>query len=140
MPKTKLHIESEDDFFLWGILSSLGGHRIVWELNKVFSCNLSRQDDVVIIRRPVNENLYFSFYTYEDEVDLFKIELIKNKGLGDYYLKELKNFDYLLMVKGELDFFDENEFYTKLKKMPSIQSAIKIDLNNIKNISQLILE
>ena len=76
MPKTKLHIESEDDFLLWGILSSIGAHRIAWEINHEFGFKLTRQDDVVIVRRPANENLYFNFYTYEDEVNFFKIEII----------------------------------------------------------------
>lgn len=140
MAKKKLHTDSIDDFLLWGVLSSMGGHKIAWEINNSFPFKLKRQDDVVIERRPSNENLYFNFYAYEDEVNFFKIELIKNKSLGDYYLKELKNFDFILMVKGELDFFEIDVFSALLKKMPSIQSAIEIDLSKIKRISQLILE
>ncbi len=140
MAKKKLQTESIGNFLLWGVLSSKGGHKIAWEINNAFPFKLHRQEDVVLERQPSNENLYFNFYAYEDEINFFKIELIKNKSLGGYYLKELKNFDFILMVKGELDFFEIDVFSALLKKMPSIQSAIAIDLSKIKGLSQLILE
>ena len=140
MAKKRLHTETDVDFLLWGVLSAAGGHRICWELNKYLELALTRQEDVLIERRPTNEDLFFNFYSFSDPINFFKIELIKNKSGGEFYLKELKNFDFLLMVKGELDFFETDAFTNMLKKLPSIQSAMDIDLQKIKNISQLILE
>lgn len=140
MAKQRLTTFTDDEFLLWGLLSSNGGHRICWEMNQELSYNLIRQDDVVLTKDPNLENVYFNFYLYEDETDFFRVELIKNKSNGEFYVKELKNFDFLLMVKGELDFFEEAPFTNKLKNFSSLQAALTIDISKIKNTSQLILE
>ncbi len=140
MAKQKLETTSYDDFLIWGILSSYGGHRICWEMNQELNFNLVRRDDIVIESINSGENIYFNFYSFVDDDNFFRIELIKNKNNGEFYLKELKNFDFILMVKGELDFFEVEIFTHILKNLTIIQSALSISKENIKNIAQLIIE
>lgn len=140
MAKQRLQTSTNVDFLLWGLLSPYGGHRICWEMNERLDFNLARQEDIQLESTNTNDVLYFNFYLYVDEINFFRVELIKNKNGGEQYLKELKNFDYLLMVKGELDFFEIDPFTEILKRFNSLQSALSIDINKIKNISQLIIE
>jgi hypothetical protein len=138
--KQKLQTPTYDDFLIWGLISSYGGHRICWEMNQKLDFNLIRQEDIVTESMNSGENIYFNYYAHVDNDNFFRIELIKNKNNGEFYLKELKNFDFILMVKGELDFFEVETFTLILKKLSLIQSALSIAKENIKNISQLIIE
>lgn len=138
--KKKLQIQTQRDFLLWGILSTVGGHKLAWEFNNMFGFKFTRAEDIMLERPSNNEEVYFNFYHYEDEINFFKLELVKNKSEGDFFSKELKNFDFLLMVKGELDFFEIDTFSAVLKRVPSIQSAISINLDKLKDAAQLIVE
>jgi len=137
---TKLNIDQFEEFYLWGILSSYAGHRLCWEMNRHLDINLSRQEDIVLVRRPEAEDAYFNYYSYTDEENFLLTELVRNKCNGEYYMKELKNFDFLLMVKGELDFFESEPFAASLKQLDALRSVMSIDLNKIKNYEHLILE
>ena len=64
--------------------------------------------------------------------------MVKQKNNGFALLNELKNFDYLLIVRGERDFFDQEEITNYLNKIPGIQIAISIDIEKIKTKQHLI--
>ena len=136
----KLVSSTIEDFYLWGLLSASGGHRICWELNKSLGIELVRQKDVVLERRPDAEDAYFNLYSFDDEVSFIKIELIRNKCNGEFYSRELKKFDFLLMVKGELDLFESAPFTECVKRISCIQLGMEIELDKIKNQEILILE
>ena len=136
----KLNIDHSEDFFLWGVLSSYGGHKLCWEMNKALDLTLTRQDDIVLVRRPEAEDAFFNYYSFADEENFLMTELIRNKCNGEFYMRELRNFDFLLMVKGEIDFFEAESFTARLKKLDSIRSVMAIDLDKIKNHEHLILE
>ena len=99
-----------------------------------------RDQDMVIERRPDRENTYFNFYLYVDELNFFRVELIRNNNNGEHYVKELRNFDYILMVKGELDFFDVNAFTEVLKKLDALHTVLAVDIKKLKDITPLLIE
>ena len=140
MATKRLITNKIDNFYLWGLLTGSGGHRICWELNHMLGTNLTRQDDVVVERRPTAENSFFNLYYYDDEESFIRFELIRNKTNGEFYSRELKNFDFLLMVKGELDFFERPPFTSALKQLKCMQSALEIEVDKLKNQEILILE
>jgi hypothetical protein len=129
-----------EDFYLWGLLTRAGGHRICWELNRTTGILLTRQEDVVLEKRPQSEDAFFNLYYFDDEANGIHIELIRNKCNGEFYSRELKNFDFLLMVKGELDFFEFVPFAAALKQLSCVQSVMEIEVNKLKNQEILILE
>lgn len=140
MAVKRLNINVIEDFYLWGLLAPVGGHRVCWELNRAFGFDLTRQDDIVLERRPSADDTYFNFYNFDDPVSCLRIELIRNKCSGEFYSRELRQFDYLLMVKGEIDFFETAPFTALLKKLPCVQSALEIAQEKIKYPEILILE
>lgn len=140
MPLIRLDTTTSDDFLLWGLLSGYGGHKICWEINKVIKLHMVRQEDICLERRPEANNAYFSFYQFDDEANGLVYDLIGNKSNGEFYMRELKNFDFLLMVRGELDFMEVQPFTQSLKRLPSVQSVMEIDLAKLKQLSHLILE
>jgi hypothetical protein len=136
----RLNINIIEDFFLWGLLSSSGGHRICWEMNRAMDTGLSRQEDIIVERRPKADDSYFSCYSYEDNVNFTRFEMIRNKCNGEIFARELRNFDYLLMLKGEIDFVEPAPITALLKKLPCIQSVMEIDSAKIKNREIFTLE
>ena len=82
--------------------------------------------------------ILFSHFEFPIPEDHYSIELVKQKNNGFALLNELKNFDYLLIVRGERDFFDQEEITNYLNKIPGIQIAISIDIEKIKTKQHLI--
>lgn len=140
MTITKLDAGFIEEFPVWGLLCAFPGHKLCWEMNRLLGLELTRQEDIMVERRPQAKDAFFSFYSFDDEHNFLRYELIRNKCNGKFYLRDLKNFDYILMVKGELDFFDKASFSGTLKKIPGVLSLMEIDLDKIKHHEHLLLE
>lgn len=140
MAVLKLNTTTSEDFVLWGLLTGFAGHRICWQLNKHLPLHFTRAEDICLEREAKAPDAYFSYYRFDDEENGILFELIGNKANGEFYMRELKNFDFLLMIKGELDFFEVADFAKTLKQLPAIQSAMPINLTKLKQLSHLILE
>ena len=67
------------------------------------------------------------------------MELIQNKNAGNILIPELKNFDFLFLLNGEEEYFEEKEFTDLLAKIPGVQSAIQMDVNTLKSKHNLLI-
>ncbi len=140
MGKKKLEVKSHYNFLIWGLVSPFEGHRIAWNLNQCFEFNLVREADIQIENKPLKADDFYAYYLYEDQLNIFKVELIKNITNTSRLVPELKNIDYLLLVKGELDFFEPEAFRQLLNRISVIQSAIEIPINKLKSRAMLITQ
>lgn len=136
----KLQTESDEAILLWGILTGCSGHRLCWEINQAGNYGLARGEDLKVVRNSPAGDTFFSYYRFDDVEEGYYLELIGNHSGGEYFMSELRNFDFLLMVKGELDFFDKQVFASLLKGIACIRSAMPIDDRKLKLRQQLILE
>jgi len=86
--------------------------------------------------------LSVSNFLFETESRLFK--LIRNKSVGklgervDYLLPELKNFDFLIILRGFEDTFNDGELKKLLVALKPIQFLQKFDPLAIKSKENLI--
>ena len=107
MAKLHLDMDLECDFELYGIGTHIGGHRLAWELNRLFSWELVYDRELVSFCRNKGElNSVHTVYSYrkiEEEID---VSLILNRvpegcltvGQGP------NSLDYLLKVNsGNVD-------------------------------------
>jgi len=139
MRKTKLRIEQEFDFDLWGIISNAKGYRLAWEINQVFGINLQKASDIIIDF--VNQkNLIIGNYKYEKGNS--KLILIRNKGLlnnsiPSYIIPELQKFDFLFWIK-TYDAFDLDKLMSVLRSSSIIQYLIGIELKKLKSRENLL--
>ena len=138
MAKNKLNIDFDFDFLLWGLTSNYPDYKLCWKLNQIFEWKLIRIEDVVFFPVVGEDPILFSHFEFPIPEDHYSIELVKQKNNGFALLNELKNFDYLLIVRGERDFFDQEEITNYLNKIPGIQIAISIDIEKIKTKQHLI--
>ena len=68
-----------------------------------------------------------SFEQILDDKSEFEYFLVQNKQLGKLYLKSLKNFDFLLIVKTiDEETIDTGSFYEQLKNIKDVQLALEI--------------
>ncbi|MCB0509046.1 MAG: IPExxxVDY family protein [Chitinophagales bacterium] len=135
---TKFSIEVELDFQIWGINSNMEDYRLCWHLNHYLGWQLKRVNDVELKHRATKELWRFNAYKYNNELDMYMLELIQNKKIGNVLIPELKNIDFLFLLSGEEEYFGEKEFTDLLTKIPGVQSTIRLELNSLKSRHNLL--
>jgi len=141
----------DDSFSLIAIHSNLEDYAITYAINSVCGLYLKRMKKDLHL----NENMSFSIFDWDDEINDVYWTLISNKceieeetpsvGLfgnnismrTDHLLKERKEVDYFL----KMDAADENMFSQKLKdinKISKVITAYPLDTTNLKSKRNLI--
>jgi hypothetical protein len=150
MYKLSIIDEEEDNFIIILINSVLEDYKMAFHLNKIMPFQFSKSLKPEFIKNKTNHN--FEFYKYENEIDNLFWYLIPNKktipielktvGLFHdnieeqvYFLSELKKFDYIIKYTDEN--IEAKDFIKKINKINNVSTAIKADLNKIKNSKYL---
>ena len=139
MKKTKLLIDYEFDFSLFAVLSDAREYKLAWNINKQLHIRLVKEVDLHF-NFLNQQNLIVSNYKFATEHTTFR--LLKNKSVQDgssiSLIPELNQFDYLIMIQGVGDFFEEINVEQALKSIPVIQYVNQINLNQLKSKENLI--
>jgi hypothetical protein len=138
MKKTKLLIDYEFDFGLWGITTAARGYKLAWEINQHLGIRLVKQPDLVVGFRN-NDEKWFSFYAYETPLN--RLKLFKNRPSeaepGKYFLiPEFPHYDFIILAAME-------EHHTLslvdlIRTIPSVEFVASIPLNGLKSKSNFI--
>lgn len=124
-------------------------HKLAWLVNNTFDWDLEREGELIYEKgryvivneagETDSESEIFSFplHTFKDEEGKFEADLICNKGGSRFFLQELKQFDYLLLIHGEFDHLPE-KMVDKLKRLAQVQMVMEIPLNKIKDTDLLV--
>lgn len=132
-----------------GIVTQISIHRLAWLLNHEFDWDLVRIGDILLIdnssilvknQKELEENehsIIFPIHYYDAEGDKFEMDLINNKNGSNVFIKELKQFDYLIVFHGEFDYLPPN-LLEKINQLTPIQIAVNIDHKIIKNKNLLL--
>ncbi len=111
-------------------------HRLAWLLNKVYPYKFIRADDYEL---EINLKTYaFARFVFDDEENHTQYVLISNKDESSFLIPELKNFDYLLLIKGATDFFEEETLKNNVKTIQPIQIIFEVETNKLKSKQNLI--
>lgn len=134
--KFELDIEFEYDFLLFGIVSPEKPYRLAWQINHKYPYSFERTEDYGI---NLNDKPYsFSRFDFKHDENHTAYILLANKDEGAFLLPELRNFDYLLLVNGALDFFDESALRQDIGSVPSVQIVYAVDINTLKSKQNLV--
>ena len=138
MKKSKLVIDYEFDFALWGITTAARGYKLAWEINQHLGIRLVKQPDLVVGFRN-NDEKCFSFYAYETPLN--RLKLFKNRATdpetGKYFLiPEFPHYDFIILAAME-------EHHTLplvdlIRTIPSVELVASIPLNGLKSKSNFI--
>ena len=142
MSTTKLVIDYEYDFDLYGIVAPVKEYKLAWLLNKEFGWDLCKREDLELDF--LNDGkLVISYYTQENEFSFFR--MMKNQCDSEklnipFLLPEIKQFDYLLQLEGEILYkLEENDVLDKLRNISFVQYPLKIEVENLKSKDNLLI-
>ncbi len=133
MRKTKLIVDHEPGASIIGLVSTLKNFKLAWNINQVFKIDLVMQPELVI--EFVNgADLSVINYLYATEFQEFR--LIKNKGNYDnsgYLIPELANFDFFIMISGEVKIIPDQTAFERLHNINGINYFQLIDVTKLKS-------
>jgi len=131
------------NYDLFGIVSNIKEYKLAWILNKIFSIDLIKFDDLIITK--YNQKT-FQVSNYFYETDEFIIRVLKNRLLNrendnneKFLINKLSKFDYLFQVYNSSNEFNKRDIINKLNAENSIQFANFVDINLIKEKDLLLL-
>ncbi|MCX6187586.1 MAG: IPExxxVDY family protein [Bacteroidetes bacterium] len=139
MKKLNLDNKQEREISLFGIVCDNKISKLAWLINNTGFYGFGKIEDLDLSGyNPADINSYMRMQSVDDENHLTYI-LVENKNEKRYLVSELKNLNYLLIVKGGLDFFEDDEFIKSIKKIPEIKFISSIEPKKLKSKLNLIL-
>ena len=138
MKKSKLVIDYEFDFRLWGITTAARGYKLAWELNRQLGIRLIKQPDLVVGFKN-SEEKSFSFYAYQTTLN--RLKLFKNRPAdqesGKYFLiPEFPHYDFIILAAMEEQ--PTQHLPALLRSIPSVELVAPIPLQGLKSKSNFI--
>ncbi|MDP3928298.1 MAG: IPExxxVDY family protein [Bacteroidota bacterium] len=121
MKKLQLEVEEDLSFLLFGLVSNHKASKLLFFLNQVESLNFERVADLDLPDYNPKSEISFSKFAYFDEENHLDFYLLANKEFGLCLFNDLKQFDYLLIVRGGIEFFDEKMFTRSCMQLSGIQ-------------------
>jgi hypothetical protein len=138
MKKSKLVIDYEFDFGLWGITTAARGYKLAWEINQHLGIRLVKQPDLVVGFKNKDEKC-FSFYAYETPLN--RLKLFKNRPSdtesGKYFLiPEFPHYDFIILAA--MEEHHSLPLVDSIRTIPSVELVASIPLNGLRSKSNFI--
>lgn len=131
-----LDVEYDYDFSLIAISCFEWEYRLAWLINKAIDTDLVRVDDLEMTNKDSQSShpVYVGSH-FDGEATL---TLIKNREEDGILMPELAQIDFLLKAENYQD--SEEDLMASLRKIPQIQAAFLIDVNQLKHKEYLITD
>ncbi|MEZ5014608.1 MAG: IPExxxVDY family protein [Chitinophagales bacterium] len=140
MARRKLKIDPTFDFILLGIATPLHDYRLAWFLNNQLHKTFSRSEDLVITDSAGRIQRNFARFDYDEEITKSHFTLLQNRHNTGFLVPELKEMDYLLLIRSDYYRKRVPGILKKIKAIPEVQITAKVeDVENLKSRNNLIL-
>lgn len=128
-----------EDVHLLGIMASVKSYQFVWQINRQMGYSFSLNNDLEIERRNKSRSFFFSIYEYQIPQTSVCYYIYHNQNDGEFLLPELKNLDFLWMIKGEdISLNDIQSLQQNIKALPNVLLVNEVSSDKIKNKQHLI--
>lgn len=138
MSKYELEEEYDYDFNVLGISCHEKDYRICWAINQILGTSMQKEekDIEVIIKKSNRYSLHtmFTCFDIDNEIDY---RLISNRSTMGFLVPEKQQADYLFIVSDHFQ-IDFKEITQKIKLIPFVLTAFKIELDDLKSKENLI--
>ncbi|MBU0487180.1 MAG: IPExxxVDY family protein [Bacteroidetes bacterium] len=139
MRRILVQFDYTPDFAMIGISCHQRDYRMCWLLNNVLGSALVRDEDFEIHgKRGITRK--FPMFSCQVEEDHVSYHLLANRSTDGFLMPELKNLDYLFLVRGPYREEDVDELEQRIRKAINVSSAFRIDPAEIKSAENLIFE
>src|SRR6478735_8007303 len=141
MRTNKLVVEYDYDFDVLAIRTSSRSYKLAWQLNQEFRVTLCRDPD---IRFDFTNDSHLFIVNYKYETDYTIMRLIRNRALEftniskPFLIPELKDYDYLLQITGEVRPWEALELENKVKLLSGVEMTQILDVNTLKSKDNLL--
>ncbi|HEU4552285.1 MAG TPA: IPExxxVDY family protein [Chitinophaga sp.] len=146
MSALKLKLDQDqlvEDFFdsthLVGIVSSGRDYQLCWQINKQLHYLFRVNNSLEIKLTKHQRAFYFTVFEYQEPTKSVAHYLYNNHCKAEFLLPELKNIDYLWLIKG--DYYqpqDVKKLTEELRRVELVQLVSLLDLREIKHKVNLI--
>jgi len=144
MKKSKLIIDYNYDFHLFGISSSVREYKLAWSINRALDINLAKAEDIKI-EFSYDKHLVISNYIFL--LDYLELRILRNRAVDPpdesrkkqpYLLPELSQFDFFIWLRDDSATFIDLNFEVKIKNLPCVDYFQEIDISKLKSKENLI--
>ena len=146
MSMVKMKLDSASlmgDFFdstqIIGILSHLKDYQLCWHINHALNFDFRVNNDLEIYWMKNRKRIGFTVFEYSEPVKSVGHYLYNNHFQAEFLLPELKNIDYLWMIKG--NYYGQEEVKSlveQLRQVPEVQLVSVLTMEEIKHKENLI--
>lgn len=130
--KVQLTVSQKNESALIGIVSAEPDYKLSLSINRKFRLKLKHQSPIVISDEKGEEHTFSRFADSSSAHDL-AIDLTSNRSGKFFFLKKLKNIDYLLVVQNYEEEAFVAKFISDLKEIECISAVFIIDQALIKD-------
>jgi len=136
----QLKVDKDIRYRLIGISCHENDYRLVWAINSALKMEFVRMDNLIVHHPKLKQDLEFSRYSCHDEDRYFTYYLISNRCPDGFLFPEIKNFDFLIQIVGELSDGEIQTLNQKLKKVEVISAVFILQPAKLKRIYQVFQE
>ncbi|MBC9933719.1 IPExxxVDY family protein [Chitinophaga qingshengii] len=142
----KLKLDQEqlvEDFFenthLIGIASTARDYQLCWQINRQLHTNFRVNNLLEITLSKKNRSFHFTVMEFHEPTNSVAHYFYNNHCQAEYLLPELKNIQFLWMIKGDYYQADDiKKLLEQLRLVPLVQLVSLLDTREIKNKMNLI--
>lgn len=141
MAKKKIvEFELELEAFLLGIATYERIYKTAWKFNHLLDLDFERLSDHEVVDMKKQSSKSFIVYSYWEADNELQYFLIENKHYGGVLIPELKQFDYILMIEGDLFEKHKKILTDKIRKAVFIQTILEVDISKLKFKENLLID
>lgn len=140
MARRKLKIDPDFNFILVGLSTPLQDYRLAWWLNKVLHKQLARVGDLVLTDPESRLQTSFSRFDYSEELTRSTFHLVQNRMGSVFLLPEVREMDYLFLIKGDYYRTRQAGIAKKLRDIEQMQAVVIINPDMLRNRNNLIID
>jgi hypothetical protein len=135
--KSRLESEVEGVDAIYGLTTVYRDYRVAHFVNQALSLELASRPDIPVYSARLKRLTHFSFYTYYDNDLRTDYFLISNTNEETRIIPEMKQINYLLLIKGAAPQEYYSNLLPQLRTMSQINS-IRLQPESIKDLTLLI--
>ena len=130
--RVQLEINHEEKFILFAIVSAEPDYKLSLSINSALSISLKNISPLKITDSKGSE-LIFSRFSYVSGPPEIIFTLVSNRSGKHFFLKKLKNVDYILKISYSENENNTDRLISRLRGVKNVNAVFNIDINALKD-------